>query len=73
MSNVYVNAMFESLQSNKSRVYCYELFDLVIKVSLSISATFINLIFVILITERCTINCCCVFAKFSVHVQLSFL
>ena len=39
MYNDYVNAMFESLQSNKSRVDCSELFDFVIKVSLSTFAT----------------------------------
>ena len=30
MGNDYVNAMFESLQNNKSRVDCSELFGLVI-------------------------------------------
>ena len=39
MDNDYVNAIFESLQSNKSRVDCSELFGLVIKVSLSTFAT----------------------------------
>ena len=35
----YVNAMFESSQSNKSGVYYSKLFGLVIKVSLSPFAT----------------------------------
>jgi len=39
MGKDYVNAMFESLQSNKSRIYYSELFGLVIKVSLSTFAT----------------------------------
>ncbi len=40
MDNDYVNGMFESLQSNKSRVDCSELFGLVTNVSLSPFATF---------------------------------
>ena len=39
MGNDYVNGMFESLQSNKSRVDCSELFGLVVKVSLSTFTT----------------------------------
>ena len=39
MDNDYVNAMFESLQSNNSREDCSELFGLVINVSLSTFAT----------------------------------
>ena len=42
MDNDYVNAMFKLLQNNKSRVDCSELFGLVIKVSLSTFATFLN-------------------------------
>ena len=40
MGNDCVNAMFESLQSNKSKVDCFELFGLAIKVSLSTFAMF---------------------------------
>ena len=35
IGNDYVNVMFESLQSNKSRIYISELFGIVITVSLS--------------------------------------
>ena len=46
MGNDYVNAMFESLQSNKSRVDCSGLYGLIVKVSLSTFAliTFIALL-----------------------------
>ena len=62
MGSDYVNAMFESLQSNKNRINCSELFGLVIQVSLSTFATLliflITLICVIwpLITEKCPLN-----------------
>ena len=34
MGNDYVNAIFDSMQSNKRKVDCSDLFGLVIKVSL---------------------------------------
>ena len=80
MGNDYVNAMFESLQSSKSRLDCSELFSPVIK-KLSFNCFYIvNLNFMSLIvgvvwpliTERCPINYCCGFANFSALVQLSF-
>ena len=75
-----VDAMFVSLQSNKSRVDGYELFGLVTNVSLSTVATLlikncitliVNVVW-LLITEKYLMNYLCVFAKFSVLVQLSF-
>ena len=75
MGKDYVNAMFESLQSSKSRVDCSELFSPVINFFYIVNLIFITLIVGVvwsLITERCPINYCCGFANFSALVQLSF-
>ena len=62
ISNNHINALFESLCGNRSRVDRSKLYDLVIKCYLS---TFID--------ERCPIHLFWGFAKFSTVVQLSLL
>ena len=50
MGNDYVNAMLESLQSNKNKVNCSEVFGLVCYKSFSFNCCYIvNLIFITLI------------------------
>ena len=74
MGNDYVNAMFESLQSNKNIIYCSELYGFVItKVSLLICCYIVTLLVGVvwpLITKRCPIKESC--AKSRVHIRIGF-